>query len=276
MCMRHSYKLVKYQVDDSVAKITLNSPAKLNAFEVTLINDLIFAMQEAEEDPNVKVIVLTGAGKAFCAGGDVSYMLSLNLESAYDYVKIGKKLVDAMTGTSKPIIAAVNGFAMGAGLSLALLSDIVIASDKAVFGAAFINIGLMPDCGLLYYLPRVVGIRAAKELTLTGRNFDAQEALRLGVVNQVVDADQLEETVEKLSKKMATGPAAAMALTKSMMNSGLDMNIDGFMKNEALAQAMLIVSADAKEGADAFLTKRKANFSSAAKSILTTILSCMK
>lgn len=276
MCMRPAYKLVKYHVEDSVAKITLNSPAKMNAFEVTLINDLIGAMHEADEDPSVKVIVLTGAGKAFCAGGDVSYMQSLNLESAYDYVKIGKKLVDSMTLTSKPIISAVNGFAVGAGLSLALLSDIVIASDAAVFGAAFINIGLMPDCGLLYYLPRVVGIRAAKELTLTGRNFDAQEALRLGIVNQVVEADKLEATVEKLSKKMAAGPAAAMALTKSVMNSGLDMNIDGFMNSEALAQAMLIVSADAQEGAAAFLAKRKANFSSAAKSMLTSILSCLR
>ena len=260
MCMSHTYKLVKYHVEDSVAKITLNSPAKLNAFEVTLMKDLICAMHEAAEDPDVKVIVLTGAGKAFCAGGDVGYMQSLNLDSAYDYIKIGKRLVDSMTLTSKPIIAAVNGFAVGAGLSLALLSDIVIASDKAVFGAAFINIGLMPDCGLLYYLPRVVGLRAAKELTLTGRNFDAQEALRLGVVNQVVEADKLEETVETLSKKMATGPAAAMAFTKSVMNNGLDMNIDGLMNSEALAQAMLIVSADAQEGAAAFLAKRKANF----------------
>lgn len=162
MCMSHTYSLVKYHVEGSIAKITLNSPEKLNAFEVALINDLIHAMHEAAEDPNVKVIVLTGAGKAFCAGGDVSYMQSLNLDSAYDYVKIGKRLVDSMTLTPKPIIAAVNGFAVGAGLSLALLSDIVIASDKAVFGAAFINIGLMPDCGLLYYLPRVVGLRAAK------------------------------------------------------------------------------------------------------------------
>lgn len=276
MCMSHNYTLVKYHVEDSIAKITLNSPEKMNAFEVALINDLIYAMHEAAEDPTVKVVVLTGAGKAFCAGGDVSYMKSLNLDGAYDYVKIGKKLVDSMTLMSKPIISAVNGFAVGAGLSLALLSDIVIASDKAVFSAAFINIGLMPDCGLLYYLPRVVGLRAAKELTLTGRNFDAQEALRLGVVNQVVEADKLEETVEKLSKKMASGPAAAMALTKSVMNSGLDMNIDGLMNNEALAQAMLIVSADAQEGADAFLAKRKAKFASPAKSILTSILACLK
>ena len=276
MCMSHTYTLVKYHVEDSIAKITLNSPEKMNAFEVALINDLIYAMHEAAEDPTVKVVVLTGAGKAFCAGGDVSYMKSLNLDSAYDYVKIGKRLVDSMTLMSKPIISAVNGFAVGAGLSLALLSDVVIASDKAVFGAAFINIGLMPDCGLLYYLPRVVGLRAAKELTLTGRNFDAQEALRLGVVNQVVEADKLEETVEKLSKKMASGPAAAMALTKSVMNNGLDMNIEGLMNSEALAQAMLIVSADAQEGADAFLAKRKAKFASPAKSILTSILSCLK
>ena len=276
MCMSHTYKLVKYHVEGSVAKITLNSPDKMNAFEVALINDLIYAMHEAADDPCVKVVVLTGAGKAFCAGGDVGHMKSLNLEGAYDYVKIGKKLVDSMTLMPKPIIAAINGFAVGAGLSLALLSDIVIASDKAVFSAAFINIGLMPDCGLLYYLPRVVGLRAAKELTLTGRNFDAQEALRLGVVNQIAEADKLAETVEKLSTKMASGPAAAMALTKSVMNNGLDMNIEGLMNNEALAQAMLIVSADAQEGADAFLAKRKANFGSVAKNVLTTILSCLK
>jgi 2-(1,2-epoxy-1,2-dihydrophenyl)acetyl-CoA isomerase len=274
--MRHNYTLVKYHVEDSIAKITLNSPEKMNAFEVALMNDLICAMNEAAEDPTVKVVVLTGAGKAFCAGGDVSHMKTLDLEGAYDYIKNGKKLVDSMTLMSKPIIAAVNGFAVGAGLSLALLSDIVISSDKAMFGAAFINIGLMPDCGLLYYLPRVVGLRAAKELTLTGRNFDPQEALRLGIVNQVVEADKLEETVEKLSKKMASGPAAAMAFTKSVMNSGLDMNIDGLMNNEALAQAMLIVSADAQEGADAFLAKRKAKFASPAKSLLTSILACLK
>jgi len=154
----------------------------------------------------------------------------------------------------------VNGFAVGAGFSMSLLSDIVISSDKAKYGAAFVNIGLVPDMAALYFLPRVVGLQKAKELALTGKNIDAEEACRLGIVNTVVEHEKLEEEAEKWIRLLAEKPGDTMGAIKTMLNKGMDMNIETLLETEALMQGIRIVSDNAREGVDAFLNKRKAVF----------------
>lgn len=260
MCMRAAYTCVKYTVEGRVAKITLNNPSKLNPLNEALSVELHDALHEANEDGDVKVIVITGAGKAFCAGGDLAYFTTLNLEGSFDFIKEAQELVGAFTKIPKPIIAAVNGFAVGAGLSLALLSDIVVSSDQAMYGAAFVKVGLIPDMAQLYLLPRVVGMQKAKELVLTGKNIDAQEAYRLGIVNSVVEHDKLEQAVSELCELLVNYPGRAMGFAKTLMNTGMDMGLDQMLEAEATTQAICMASDDSREGVDAFINKRKPNF----------------
>lgn len=260
MCLKTEYTCVKYDVEDRIARITLNNPVKMNALDAALAAELAEAICRAGEDEAVKVIVITGAGKAFCAGGDVSYFRELDLEGGYSFVKQAQDVVRAFKKTEKPIIAAVNGFAVGAGLSLVLLSDMVISSDKALFGAAFVKVGLVPDLGMLYTLPRAIGLHKANELVLTGKNIDAQEAYRLGIVNTVVEHDKLGEAVAELCQLLAGHPGRAMGSAKTMMNLGLNMGLGELLESEALTQAVCMMTADSREGVDAFINKRQPNF----------------
>ncbi|MDR1603933.1 MAG: enoyl-CoA hydratase/isomerase family protein [Gracilibacteraceae bacterium] len=256
-----TYQSIQYQVADRVATITMCQPAKMNALDVRLGRELVAALAEAGADAQVKVVVLTGAGRAFCAGGDVTAFAGVGLEEAVDGIKAtSKSLVRAFTQCPKPILASVNGFAVGAGLSLALLSDLVIASAQAVFGAAFVNIGLTPDCGSLYFLPRLVGLAKAKELVFTGANIDAREALALGIVNQVAEPDKLAEVTAKMAARLAAQPGLSMAQSKALLHMGLDVGIDELLDMEAIAQGLCMVSADGQEGVAAFLQKRKPEF----------------
>ncbi|MBK5245386.1 MAG: enoyl-CoA hydratase [Eubacteriaceae bacterium] len=261
MCIKMDYQSIKYEVNNRVAKITMCVPEKMNALDARLADELAMAIEEARIDDDVKVVVLTGVGKAFCAGGDVSIFPTLTLEQGIQGVRDkSRSLVGAFTKLPKPIIAAVNGFAVGAGMSLALISDIVIASDKAIFGAAFVNIGLVPDLGQLYFLPRLIGLQKAKELAFTGKNIDAQEAHRLGIVNTVVENDKFEEAVAKTSKMLAGQPGMAMAAIKALMHQGLEMGVDELIEVEGITQGVCIQSEDSKEGISAFMNKRKPNF----------------
>jgi 2-(1,2-epoxy-1,2-dihydrophenyl)acetyl-CoA isomerase len=258
--MTAKYKSILYGVDNRTATITLNVPGKLNALDVTLAEELTTAMAEAAQDDEVRVVVVTGTGRAFCAGGDVAYFTSLDLEGSIAFIKQAQALIGAFTETPKPVLAAVNGFAVGAGFSLALLSDIVVSSDKAVFGLAFVNIALIPDLAALYFLPRAVGLQKAKELAFSGKNIDAAEAYRLGIVNTVVEHDKLEEEVRKMSAFLAGQPREAVRTAKTLLNMSMDMSLDKLVEMEAMAQGIRMVSADSREGVDAFLNKRKPNF----------------
>ncbi|MDR2076889.1 MAG: enoyl-CoA hydratase/isomerase family protein [Desulfovibrio sp.] len=258
--MKTEYESVLYRVENRVATISLNLPKKLNALDAVLARELAEAMTRAAKDSGVKVVVVTGEGRAFCAGGDVAYFTTLDLEGSIAFIRDAQALVGAFTKMPKPVIAAVNGFAVGAGLSLTLLSDIAISSDKAVYGLAFVNIGLIPDLATLYFLPRIIGLQRAKELAFTGRNIDAAEACRLGIVNSVVEHDKLEEEVSRLSLLLAGQPGESMRASKTMLNMSLDMGLDELVEMEALAQGVRMVSADSREGVDAFLKKRKPNF----------------
>ncbi|MDR1946690.1 MAG: enoyl-CoA hydratase/isomerase family protein [Desulfovibrio sp.] len=258
--MKTEFTSVLYRVENRIASITLNVPKKLNALDVTLAKDLTAALALAAGDDAVKVVVVTGAGRAFCAGGDLAYMAGLDLEGCIDFVRDAQALIGAFTKMPKPVIAAVNGFAVGAGFSLVLLSDIVISSDKAMYGLAFVNIGVIPDLAALYFLPRVIGLQKAKELAFSGKNIDAGEACRLGIVNSVVEHDKLEEEVGKMSLFLAGQPGAAVGAAKTLLNMGMDMGLDELLEMEALAQGVRMVSDDSREGVDAFLNKRKPNF----------------
>lgn len=260
MANEKEYSVVLYEVENKVAKITMNNPGKLNALDESLAVELTDALLRAGADENVKVIVLTGAGKAFCAGGDVSHLNELDLEGTYNFVKTAQGAVDAFKSIEKPIIAAVNGYAIGAGLSLALLSDIVISSDKAVFGCAFVKLGLVPDMGLMYTLPRAVGLQKANELAMTGKNIKADEALRLGIVNTVVESEKLGEAVNEMAQLLASHPRRAMGSSKKLMSMAMNMTLEQLLEAEALEQAVCTMSEDAKEGMDAFLNKRQPNF----------------
>ncbi|WP_169718009.1 Short-chain-enoyl-CoA hydratase [Sporomusa silvacetica DSM 10669] len=254
------YTTLLYQVENRIAKITLNVPEKMNALDKKISMELTAVLQEIKNDDNVKVVIITGTGRAFCAGGDISFFKTLDLEGSIEFVKAAQSLVGAFINLPKPIIAAVNGFALGAGLSLALLSDIVISSDKAKFAAAFVNVGLVPDLGALYFLSRLTGLQKAKELVFTGKNFDAEEASRIGIVNIVVEHEKLEAAVSELSEQLAGKPAIAMASAKRLLNMGMDLGIDELLEIEAFAQSRCMQTEDCKEAVDAFLNKRKPVF----------------
>lgn len=260
MCMKAPYTSIEFTEENGIAKITLSNPEKMNALTPVMLFELTDALHEAAEDSAVKVIVLTGAGSAFCTGSDVASFQAFDTESAYAHMKQAQQVVTAFQKMTKPIVAVVNGFAAGAGLSLTLLSDIVISSDGVSYGAAFVNVGLLPDLGLLHTLPRAVGTQKAYELMVTGQNVDAQEAHRLGLVNTVVAHDKLEVAVDELTGRLAKQPSRVMALTKTLMHQGLSMGMEELLETEALAQASMIVSADGREGVDAFLNKRPAKF----------------
>jgi 2-(1,2-epoxy-1,2-dihydrophenyl)acetyl-CoA isomerase len=259
--MSSEYKSIKYEVSDRIGKITMTVPEKMNALDERLSDELASAFAEAENDDNVKVVVLTGSGPAFCAGGDMSIFPKLTLEQGVAGVTAKSNLVvGAFSKLPKPVIAAVNGYAVGAGMSMALASDIIIASDKAVFGAAFVNIGLVPDLAWMYYMPKLVGLQKAKELAFTGKNITAQEALSLGIVNSVVEADKFEEAVAKTAGALARQPRLAMASAKAILNTSFETSMSQLITVEGIAQGACIQSEDCKEGVDAFFNKRKPNF----------------
>jgi len=251
---------VLYEVKDRVAVITLNTPEKMNALSNAMTDGLLAALEQAKNDTTVKAIVLTGAGRAFCAGGDVGAFADLTIESSVAMMQTSKNAVKAFRDMPKPIIAAVNGFAVGAGFSLALLCDLVIASEKAKFGMAFVNMGLIPDMGALYALPKIVGVQKAKELALTGKNISAQEAKDLGIVGAVVPAEELDAAAMELAGQLSRQPGFAMSMIKKLLNQSADLSQADLMESEAVTQAMCLLSEDSKEAVDAFLNKRKPNF----------------
>lgn len=250
---------------DHICTITLNRPEVLNAFNDQLTTELHDALKNAERDANVRVIVITGAGRAFSSGQDLGdlkekyvpgYVPNLGDDLRRRYHPIIKKIREM----DKPVIAAVNGVAAGAGCSLALACDLRIASDQASFIEVFINVGLIPDSGSTFMLPRLVGLGKAMELCCTGQKVDAAEALRLGIVNKMVASDQLLPETIKLAAKLASLPARAIALTKRLLNQSATNTLDQQLVAEAYDQETAGKTADHHEGVVAFLEKRKPTF----------------
>ncbi|MEO8083452.1 MAG: enoyl-CoA hydratase-related protein [Ardenticatenales bacterium] len=250
------------RVDAGVATLTLNRPDKLNAFTDPMLHALLKALRSCERDAAVRAIVLTGAGRAFSAGqdlGDVQergHGLSFraHLEATYN------RIIRAMRQIEKPVIAAVNGVAAGAGASIAFACDIRLAAESAKFATAFGLVGLVPDSGATWFLPRFLGYARAFELYATGGRLTAAEALAFGVVNHVVPDDLLLERTHELAAKLAAGPTKAFGLTKRAMNRALSASLDSTLDYEAILQEIAGNTADHGEGVAAFLEKRPPRF----------------
>jgi 2-(1,2-epoxy-1,2-dihydrophenyl)acetyl-CoA isomerase len=253
-----------YHKEESIAVITLNRPEVMNATSVSMFQKLGEYLQIAKEDKDVKVVVITGAGKAFCSGGDLKTRKDASAQPLYvrneDMRWKFNKCME-IRKLPKPVIAAINGSAAGAGCSIALACDIRIASDQARLGLTFVRNGVFPDAGVTYFLPKVVGISKACELIFTGRLIDAHEALRIGLVNMVAPAVDFEKTWKEFARDLATNCAPIpVSLSKIALYQSLEGNLASAMEYEALAQTLVGTTEDAKEGIEAFLNKRKPTY----------------
>jgi 2-(1,2-epoxy-1,2-dihydrophenyl)acetyl-CoA isomerase len=255
-----SYQTILCQLSDSVLKITLNRPDKLNALTDVMLQELHAAIAKAAGDKATRCVLLTGAGKGFCPGQDLANVqeMSRGGKPAYgEHIRSNyNPLILAMARLTKPIVAAINGVAAGAGMSLAMACDVRIASEKASFLQAFVNIGLVPDSGSTWFLPRLVGRQRALELMLSGRKLSAAEALEWGLVNQVVSPEQLMEEATKVAVRYAAAPTYAIGQIKRNIDFAESHSLEETLALEAKSQAECGLSADHREGMQAFLEKR--------------------
>lgn len=256
-------ELVLVTRDAGVATLTLNRPEAKNALNMELKAALAEAIASVATDPEVRCVVLTGSGDAFCAGGDIKEM-ALNTNPVTSRARLQKLLADItlpLAEMEKPTIAAVNGHAHGAGFSLALACDFIIASDDAKFSCAFAKVGLLPDTGALYFLPRRVPMGVAKELVFTGRIVPAAEAAELGIVNRSVPSAELSTVVGELATSIASAATVALGLSKQMLDVSLQSSLREIAAWEAYGQAVLYTTADHAEARAAFGEKRRPVFS---------------
>jgi 2-(1,2-epoxy-1,2-dihydrophenyl)acetyl-CoA isomerase len=261
--MRTGYDTLLVEVTEGVAKVTLNRPEALNAFSVPMQQDLAALIGEVADDDAIRAVVLTGAGRAFCAGGDMKEMDSADPSPLAGRNKIRRMLTTVLmplVRLEKPVIAAVNGAAVGAGMNLALASDIVFATEGAKFSEIFVKVGLVPDTGGLYLLTRLVGLNRAKELCFTGRMLSAREAQGLGLVSRVLPADELLPAAMTLANELAQAPTAAIGMTKSLLNLAATATLDELAEFEAYALSVALATEDHKEGVRAFIEKRAPHF----------------
>ncbi len=259
------FKTITYTVENKICTITLNRPDVYNAINDQLTTELKAAFNTATRAKDVAVIILTGSGKAFCSGQDLGdlkekYVPGYTPHLGDDLRRRYNPLVLAMTSCPKPIIAAVNGVAAGAGCSLALACDIRICSEYASFIEVFINVGLVPDSAGTWFLPRIVGLGKAIELCCTGDKISAEEALRLNLANKLVPANELQNTTNEMAQKLANLPAKGIALTKKLLHQSYSHTIEQQLEAEAYAQETAALTKDHIEGVTAFIEKRKPTF----------------
>jgi 2-(1,2-epoxy-1,2-dihydrophenyl)acetyl-CoA isomerase len=260
-----TYQCLLYEVKDAVATLTLNRPERLNALGGTLREDLLDAVTRAAADPEVRVVILTGAGRAFCAGGDVKAMAEAKAQGAErplieKVAPLRDRVLLTMREAPKPFLAAVNGPAAGAGMNLALACDIRLASTTAQFSQAFVKRGLHPDWGGTYFLPRIVGLARAAEMIFTGDPVGAEEALRLGLVSALYPPEELLPAARALARKIAAGPPIAIRLARRALHRNLETDLAGALEFETFAQNVCFDTEDAREGICAFVDKRPPRF----------------
>jgi len=256
--------MIRSESNNHITTITLDRPEKLNAFSGTMREDLLNALRAAADDHNCRVVIITGAGRAFCAGGDVEYMSGLqkngDVESFRKLLNAGRDVVTQIADMPKPVIASVNGIAAGAGCNLALACDYRIASDAAKLGETFVKIGIHPDWGGTWLLPRLVGPSRAMELLITGRIVDAAEALAIGMVDRVVPLAELPAQTSALANAIAQGPPQAIADIKRALTASRTNGLREQVELESEHQVRAFLSRDAAEGMVAFFEKRAAKF----------------
>ena len=256
------YQSLLLQRTGAVATITLNRPEARNAIDMTLRGELVAALDEVEADEAARVLVLTGAGGHFCSGGDVKTMRARRHSAAEGRGRVQalNRMVLRLADFPRPTIAMVDGFAVGAGTNLALCCDLIVASDRARFGEVFWKIGLVPDGGGTWLLPRAIGMARAKELIFTADVIDAAEAARMGLVNRVVPAADLERATRALAERIAAAPPAVLRMAKHMLNRSATTDLAAALDLEAFSQGLAIAGEDHQEGLAAFFEKRTPTF----------------
>ena len=256
-----NYETLKTDVKENIAYITLNRPERLNAFDMKLGKELYDALKKITPNKSIKAVVIRGTGKGFCGGGDVKEMHSAKDKSKFlrELTLVIHKCVLEMRNMEKPVIGAINGHAFGAGLSLAIACDILIASKNAKFGTAFIGIGLAPGCGTQLFT-EIVGYQKACEYILTSKIFTVEKAEELGIVNMVVDEKDLEDSVEKLVNKFRVLPPIAVGKAKMLINKSMENTMEEHLKLESKTASDVAGTKDFEEGVAAFVEKRKAVF----------------
>jgi enoyl-CoA hydratase len=255
------YDNLKYDVDGFIATITIAREKALNALNRHTLNELTWALREADGDQRIRAVIVTGAGdKAFVAGADIAEMVELGAIEARGFAEAGHAVGDAILAMHKPVIAAVNGFALGGGCELALACDFIYASDKARFGQPEVNLGVMCGFGGTQRLPRRIGPARAMELILTGDMIGAEEALRIGLVNKVVPQAELMSETRKCAEKIASKGPLAISASRTAVRQSEELTLAAGNQLERELFALLFASADQKEGMRAFLAKRPAKF----------------
>lgn len=256
------YDNIIYEVSEGAACIILNRPQVYNALSSELIQEITSAVEIANQDQSIRAIVLTGIGeKAFCSGADLKAGLDKGLSSLGDSLRENyNPMIRAIRNAEKPVICRLNGIATGAGMSLALACDIIIANKDAYMSELFVGIGLMPDAGSMFFLPRMVGIQKAFELCSTGRKVYMEEALELGLITRAVPYEELDNAVNELVTFYTTAATKSIGLMKKVLNQSMNSTLDEILEQEAVNQDLLGRTHDFAEGVMAFLQKRKAAF----------------
>lgn len=257
------YKTLLFDVRDNVAYITLNRPEAANSLNTDMSVDLMHAIMQCDDDPGVRAVVITGTGSMFCGGGDLKYFAAQGDRLPYHLKEMTVYLhtaISRMTRMDAPVIAAVNGTAAGAGMALACACDLVLAAESARFVMAYTRAGLTPDGSSTYFLPRILGLKRALELTLTNRMLSAQEALDWGIVTRVVPDAELLTQAQALATQLAAGPKKVQGAAKRLLRASLGETLESQMEHESQAIADAARTSDAREGIAAFLEKRNARF----------------
>jgi enoyl-CoA hydratase/carnithine racemase len=256
-----NYKEILCTEKEGIYRIVLNRPESLNSLSNSIIDELMSALNYAAGCKDIRVIVLAGAGKAFSAGGDLETIKSSDALSLRDYVEKIGGIIKLITSLEKPVIAEVSGVAVGSGCNLAIAADIVIAGEKARFGQGFLPLAFVNDGGGTYLMPRLIGLRKAQEIILTGKMLSAEEAEKIGLITKVVKVEELENAVMETAGQLAASAPRALGFTKLLLNRSSALDLNETLAYEAYIQGICKQTNDHKEGLDAFANKRSPNFS---------------
>ncbi|SFH14358.1 2-(1,2-epoxy-1,2-dihydrophenyl)acetyl-CoA isomerase [Desulfotomaculum arcticum] len=258
--MNYSNILINY-IEEGVYKVIMNRADNMNSLTSEMIKDLCRGLDNLERKEDCRVIILTGTGKAYSAGGDIKYLSAgLGTMEGKSYLQLINSLILKIFEMEKIIISAVNGFAVGGGCNLCFATDLIFASSKAVFAEAFLPVGLVPDAGGTFFLPRILGLPRAKELALTGRKITAEEAASMGLINRVVPPENLDPAVLEMAREISSRPSRQIGLVKVLMNRSLWLDLRSALEYEAYAQGLCMQTIEHQEGVRAFLEKRKPVF----------------
>lgn len=258
-----NFKTIILEKEQRISRITLNRPTAMNSMTLEMFEELEAAFKEVMHDNEIRVLIITGSGRAFSSGADfslVTYMAKLSSDEFIEKLRYLQSVATLIENMDKVAIAAINGYALGGGLDLALACDLRVAVEGARMGEQYINVGIMPDLGGTQRLPRLVGLAKAKEMIFFGDMIDAGEAEEIGLINKVVAEDVFESEITALSRRIADGPSVAIGLAKKAINSGLSKDINEGLELEVYGQNLCMQTEDVQEGITAFQQKRKPEF----------------